>query len=229
MVKFIAECGLNHNGNLDLTYELIRQAKWSGADIVKFQLGWRGKEGELNHIDKTRLGKMIDFANYMEIEPMFSIFDLPSYELIKTQRINRIKIASRTVIDNPKLVEKIISDKYETIISLGMWNKDELPFELGEKINYLWCKSKYPLMPEDMGGFPKKFDAEKYSGYSDHTIGIEVCLIAISRGAQIIEKHFTLDKSDNTIRDHALSATPDEFNQLVKTGREIYKLISLNI
>ena len=56
--------------------------------------------------------------------------------------------------------------------------------------------------------------------------GIETCLLAISRGAKIIEKHFTLDKSDNTIRDHALSATPEEFRNLVTLGREINKKIS---
>ena len=41
---FIAEIGLNHNGNLDLCHELIRQAKFAGADIAKFQLGWRAKK-----------------------------------------------------------------------------------------------------------------------------------------------------------------------------------------
>ena len=71
---------------------------------------------------------------------------------------------------------------------------------------------------------PKNFHDSVYSGYSDHTLGIETSLIAISRGAQIIEKHFTLDKSDNTIRDHALSATPEEFRQLVILGTEISKL-----
>ena len=44
---FIAELGLNHNGNFGLCYELIKQAKYAGANIVKFQLGWKGKEGEL--------------------------------------------------------------------------------------------------------------------------------------------------------------------------------------
>ena len=47
---FIAEIGLNHNGNLDLCHELIRQAKLAGADIAKFQLGWRAKKDEINHI-----------------------------------------------------------------------------------------------------------------------------------------------------------------------------------
>ena len=75
----------------------------------------------------------------------------------------------------------------------------------------------------------KKFSLKNLYGYSDHTIGIDMCLIAISRGAQIIEKHFTLDKSNTTIRDHALSATPDEFRLLVELGREIHKKVSLGV
>jgi len=52
-MRFIAECGLNHNGNLDLLFEMIKQAKWAGATDAKFQLGWRAKPGEMNHIDSS--------------------------------------------------------------------------------------------------------------------------------------------------------------------------------
>jgi N,N'-diacetyllegionaminate synthase len=225
MTKFIAECGLNHNGNLDLTYELIRQASWSGADIVKFQLGWRSQEGEINNISEERLDKIINYANYMNIEIMFSVFNEYSYNLVKPYNLNRIKIASRTLIDDFDLVKKIINDKNKVIISLGMWENKEKPFIKNDLIDYLWCVSKYPCLPNDLSGFPKKFNTETFSGYSDHTIGLESALIAISRGANIIEKHFTLDKSDTTIRDHALSVTPDEFRNLVIVGREISKLI----
>ena len=60
---FIAEIGMNYNGNLSLSYELIKQAKYSGASIVKFQLGWRDKPGEINQLDEKnkatiRLGKI---------------------------------------------------------------------------------------------------------------------------------------------------------------------------
>ena len=50
-----------------------------------------------------------------------------------------------------------------------------------------------------------------FRGLSDHSLGLSLSFLAISRGAQIIERHFTLDKSDQTIRDHALSSTPEEF------------------
>jgi len=109
-----------------------------------------------------------------------------------------------------------------------MWNKKTLPFA-HKNIEYLWCVSKYPSFNEDLKRFPKKFSKEKFTGYSDHTIGIETCLLAISRGAKIIEKHFSLDKSDTTIRDHALSATPHEFRTMVDIGIEISKKIKLGI
>jgi sialic acid synthase SpsE len=63
-LKFIAEIGLNHNGNFDLNFELIRQAKYSGANIVKFQLGWRGGETEINFINEERVDKLIKWCNY---------------------------------------------------------------------------------------------------------------------------------------------------------------------
>ena len=59
----------------------------------------------------------------------------------------------------------------------------------------------------------------------DHSVGIELSLIAISRGAQVIEKHFTLDKSDTTIRDHALSLLPNEFKAMVDIGKTMSKLL----
>jgi sialic acid synthase SpsE len=92
----------------------------------------------------------------------------------------------------------------------------------------LYCKSKYPTFNEDLKDFPKKFQ-NNYVGYSDHCIGIETCLLAISRGAKIIEKHFTLDKYDTTIRDHTLSATPPEFKQMVDIGNEIKRKIDFGI
>ena len=62
-------------------------------------------------------------------------------------------------------------------------------------------------------------------GLSDHTSGHATVLGAVTLGAKVIEKHFTLNKSDTTIRDHAVSATPEEFKNLVELGRDINKRI----
>jgi N,N'-diacetyllegionaminate synthase len=227
-MKFVAEIGMNHNGNFDLCYELIKQAKYSGADIAKFQLGWRDGKGEINQIDDKVIKNLLSWGNYFDIEIMFSIISDKAFKMIQKYKMAKYKIASRTLIDNFKLAEKIIKENKTTYVSLGMWKKKKLPFN-NKNIKYLWCKSLYPTYDKDLKNFPKNFSVNKYYGYSDHTIGIETCLLAVSRGAEMIEKHFTLDKSSNVIRDHALSATPDEFRNLVNLGREINKKIKMKI
>ena len=152
---FVSEIGLNHNGNFNLCYELIKQSKLSGADIAKFQLGWRGKKNEINYMDKNRIKQLINWGKYFEIEIMFSIFNKESLSLIKQFNLRSYKIASRTVIDDFSLAKKIIDQKKTTYVSLGMWNKKSLPFKKNNKIKYLWCKSTYPNMMKDLKNFPK--------------------------------------------------------------------------
>ena len=105
--------------------------------------------------------------------------------------------------------------------------KNKIPLAL------LHCTNIYPTPPrlvrlncidELQKAFPKCT-----IGISDHTENIYTSLGAVARGARIIEKHFTLDKSNNTIRDHALSATPSEFRNLVILGREINKKILIGV
>lgn len=226
---FIAEIGLNHNGNFGLVHELVRQAKLSGADIAKFQLGWRAGEGEMNHIGKEEMDLIFQASQYHEIEPMVSIFTQEAFEFAQQYDFKRYKIASRTVKDDLALVRRIVDEGKETFISLGMWEGDDLPIKDSENIKYLYCKALYPTAPWDISDLPKNFIDSSYSGFSDHTVGIETALMAITRGAQVIEKHFTLDKSDTTIRDHALSITPDEFRQLTTLGRLIRRNLDLGV
>jgi N,N'-diacetyllegionaminate synthase len=226
---FIAEIGLNYNGNLNLAYEMIRQAKLSGAHIAKFQLGWRGKEGEINFLDFESLQKIEQWCKWFDLEFMVSIFTPEAFGLAKQLNFNRYKIASRTLKDDLSLVNLIVDEGKVTYISLGMWSQPELPITGKENVKYLFCKSVYPSMPWDMVNLPKVFNDSPYHGYSDHTVGIEVALMAIGRGAKVIEKHFTLDKSDTTIRDHAMSATPDEFRLLTELGTSIEKHLQIGV
>ena len=226
---FIAEIGMNHNGNFGLLYELIRKAKEADADIAKFQLGWRWKEGEINQITPEVVEQIIRISAFYGIEPMFSLITRDAFEMAKPFNFNRYKVASRTVRDDLDLVTDIVNEGKETFVSLGMWDGGET-MPLGqdhENVRYLFCKSLYPTAPWEITDLPKDFDASPYHGYSDHTVGIETALIAITRGARILEKHFTLDKSDTTIRDHAVSATPEEFGQLVALGRGIRRCLDL--
>ena len=65
-------------------------------------------------------------------------------------------------------------------------------------------------------------------GYSDHTVGIEACLIAVSLGAEIIEKHFTLDNDYSDFQDHQLSANPTDFKSMVDRIRQLEIFLSGN-
>ena len=118
---FISEIGLNYNNNFNLCNELIKQSKLSGADIAKFQLGWKGKPEEINFLDQNRIAQLYDWADYFEIELMFSVFNYDSLDLIKKFKPKKIKIASRTLIDDIKLCQKILDLDIKTFISLGMW------------------------------------------------------------------------------------------------------------
>ncbi len=223
-IQFVAEIGLNHNGNFDSCQELIKKAKSSGADFAKFQLGWRSKENEINYIDKARLKKLFDWCRFYEIKILFSVFDFEYLDMLLAYNPNVIKIASRTLKEKFELVQKIVDLNIETYISLGMVEKDYFPFD-NDNVKYLWCKSNYPNDLKDFESLPIDFNKSRYYGFSDHFIGIEASLIAITRGAKLIEKHFTLDKSNQTIRDHILSATPSEFKMLVDQGKVIHNMI----
>ena len=228
-MTFIAEIGLNHNGNFGLFYELIKQASLSGANIAKFQLGWRAAPDEINNLTVTEITHILRCCDYHEITPMFSIFTVEAFELIQQFNIGCYKIASRTLKDDPALVERILDQGKRTFVSLGMWTEKQKPFEHYDNVEYLWCKSEYPAYPWHLKDFPKNFKLDGFHGYSDHTVGIEVALTSILRGATVVEKHFTLDKSDTTIRDHALSSTKEEFAMLVELGHNIRKNLLLGI
>ena len=226
---FVAEIGSNHEGNFDLAYEIIRQAKLAGADIAKFQFGWRTAPGEINFIDRDRAAILQEWCDYWEIEMMASIITEDALELAHHINMKRYKIASRTVIENPALCERILSEGKETYVSLGMWDEKEFPFGNpdGKNLRYLYCRSKYPIYPQDLIHLPERFDPLGYYGYSDHLHGLDACLLSVARGALYIEKHFTLDKTIQTIRDHVLSATPAELRTLIDLGRPLAKLVKV--
>jgi N,N'-diacetyllegionaminate synthase len=224
---FVAEIGLNHDGNFDLAYELIRQAKEAGADIAKFQFGWRNKPDEINHIDHARARQLREWCDYWGIEMMASVITEEALELAREIGLGRYKIASRTVNDNPDLCQAILADGRETFVSLGMWDGTTFPFGAPtDRLRYVYCRSKYPTYPEDLTGMPPSFSTAGWYGYSDHQHGIEACLLAVSRGAAYIEKHLTLNRTSKVIRDHVLSATPPQFAELTRHGAAIGRLVA---
>lgn len=98
----------------------------------------------------------------------------------------------------------------------------------GGDLAILHCVASYPVPPEQANLLAIPLLIERLGctiGYSDHTIGIEASLAAVALGAEIIEKHFTLDKNFSDFRDHQLSADPDEMRAVVESVRRVEALL----
>jgi len=222
----VAEIGMNHDGHWDRAYELVRRAKRAGADIAKFQFGWRSAEGEINHVKPALAARLKEWCEYHDIEFMTSVITEEGFALARELKPKRYKIASRTVVDNLPLIEKVLAEDCETFVSLGRWTKPDWP--LGpptSKLRYIYCRSMYPCYPADLVGLPESFSESGYYGYSDHVAGTEACLLSLARGARFIEKHFTLSQATVSVHnDHILSGTEEDLRLLNDVGRPLGRL-----
>lgn len=205
-VLFVAEIGSGHNRDGALMFELIRQASIAGADIAKFQFGWDWSD-RTRYVDPWA-ADLRDWCDFFGIELMASIWSLHGLETARDVGMRRYKIAAQKA-DDRALVAEVLADGKPTFISSTRWK--------GSNVLPLYCVSEYPTYPGLT--MPRWFD--DFYGYSDHAHGIAVCLTAIARGAKYIEKHLTLDKTQDATRDHRFSATPEEFSEMVRIGREM--------
>ena len=220
-VEIIAEIGQNHNGDMSLAKELIYAAKENGADVAKFQFydvdsiftadfRWyaAAKEAE---VSKEQAFELASTCEQVGIEFMASVFDVQRVNWCEEIGMKRYKIASRSV-RNRALLEAVGATGKEMIVSLGMWDGAHFPqVPTQARVSYLYCVAKYPTNFSDLDFH--SVDFARYDGFSDHTIGNEAALIAIARGARIIEKHFTLDKNMPG-PDHSGSMEPQELASL---------------
>jgi sialic acid synthase SpsE len=228
MTELIAEIGQNHNGEMTLAKELIHAAKENGADVAKFQLydaaALFPAEGnpwfEYNcktELTKDNVAMLAEECRRLEIEFMASAFDPERVAWLDEVGVRRHKLASRSISDRP-LIQAMGAGGKPMLVSLGMWNRPGFPaIKSSGRVDYLYCIAKYPTELTDI-----KFSAVDFSlwaGFSDHTIGIHAAQVAISRGARILEKHFTLDKKAYG-PDHGGSMSPAELAELNRFRRD---------
>ncbi len=231
--EIIAEIGQNHNGDMDVACALIREAKTAGADVAKFQVYHAPtlfkKEGNewYDYNCKTELSRkqleiLAKECQSLGIEFMASVFDVERIHWLEELGVKRYKIASRSIYDQ-ELITAISATGKKIIASLGMWGNVEFPIiNTQVKVDFLYCISKYPTSLADL--HLKSVDFSNYAGFSDHTIGITAAKVALMRGARIIEKHFTLDKTMYG-PDHACSMTPEELQHLCAFRNEFVECL----
>ena len=246
----IAEIGINHNGSLETALKMIDAAKEAGANCVKFQKRNPDvcvPEHQKNQ-PRTFLGeemtyleykKRIEFSEYdywrianhckkIGIDWTVSVWDLDSVEFMKQfiDCIPFIKIPS-ALLTNGEVLYEVNKLNIPIIISNGMSTFEEMikPLKYFNNITtILHCNSSYPSNPTQLDlncirtlktMFPKLT-----IGYSGHEIGYFPTTIAVAVGAEVIERHFTLDHNMEGT-DQKASLEPQEFKDMVDDLRRV--------
>ena len=227
-VFIIAEAGVNHNGSFDSALKLVDKAKESGADCVKFQTFEKAEnviskhakkadyqkettgqnENQLDMVKKLRLSfdefkKIKQYCDKKEIMFLSTPFDIESIEFL-APLVPVFKIPSGEITNLPYL-RKINSYKKDVILSTGMANLEEIKEALNLlkdcKVTLLQCSTEYPCPYEEVNMNAMIKMREYFNlpvGYSDHTQGIAIPIMAAAMGAKIIEKHIKIWKAPTT-------------------------------
>jgi len=243
----IAEIGINHNGSFAKCKKMIKLASKCGADGVKIQT--INVEESYHRSSKSyNVFKNKDFS-LLQIKELkkFSkskgvIFfstpgDISSLKKIMKAKISLIKISSGLLTNLP-LIEACIKDNHPIILSSGMASHEDLSKTIkfikknsSSEICVLKCTSLYP--PQDkmlnlnaINNLSKKYRV--IPGYSDHTADYLAPIVAVAKGAKVIEKHFKISKNDNC-PDKKISLSPKEFERMCKEIRRTEKMFGLSV
>lgn len=181
--------------------------------------------------------RLKNYCNERGIGFMSTPFELESLDFLLELGVDSIKLSSGDITNYP-LLRAIGNSGLPVIISTGMCDLSEVKEAVdvlknnGSKdIAILHCNTQYPTPFEDVNLAAMNTLRDTFGGvigYSDHTEGIEVPIAAVAMGAEVIEKHFTLDK--NMVGpDHKASLNPDELKAMVRGIRNIEKAIGTGI
>lgn len=178
-------------------------------------------------------GPIFEHARKLAITVFSSPFDATAVDLLEGLDAPAYKIASPELIDLP-LIRRVAQTGKPIIISTGMGTFDEIADAVeaargagAEDLIVLHCTAAYPAPPDEanlatIAEIARRFDV--VAGLSDHTMGVLVPSVAVALGADFIEKHFTLDRSEGGV-DSAFSLEPAELAQLVEAARAARGLI----
>ena len=175
------------------------------------------------------------YCDNKDIEFMSTPYDIKSVEFLNEIGVKRFKVASADLINKP-LIEAIAKTRKQIILSTGMATLGETErtisfiYNLGNKnIILLHCTTSYPTPYNQVNMNILNTLKNSFGlpiGYSDHTLGIEIPIMAVTMGAKVIEKHFTLDRTMEG-PDHFASLEPSELKKMVKTIRNVEKAFGI--
>lgn len=228
MTFIIAEAGINHCGSFDRALRMIDAAVDAGCDAVKFQsftAGRLGYEPELTEflksceMSKIQTTALFEYAKAAHIEFISTPFDLEWAEFLKHLGVQRLKISSGKVSDRA-FMSGVRALGLPLIISNGMADPETFRDVTQPRDTILYCVSQYPtpLHKIDLRQMSRLRNSYFKVGFSDHTQGIAASVLAAAAGAEVIETHFTLDRTLPG-PDQICSKEPSELAEMVKEIR----------
>ena len=220
----IAEIGINHNGDVKIAKQLIKNAKDCGFDSVKFQKrtinivydektldtlrespwGKTTREQKLGlEFEKLEYDEIDKYCKELNIDWFASAWDIESLKFLEGYNLKYHKIASAMIVDHEFLNEVAKSHKH-TFISTGMSSKEDIDnaVDIFKKNNcsfeLMHCVSTYPMKIEDANLITIDQMRNVYNcnvGYSGHENGVVVSVAATILGISSLERHITLDRT----------------------------------
>lgn len=175
--------------------------------------------------------ELIDYCKQKGVRFLSTAFDFESVDFLHSLNLGVWKIPSGEITNYPYL-RKIAQFGEPVILSTGMSTNKDIDAAIKalcdnglkrEQITLLHCNTEYPTPMQDVNLRAMQQMKEQFGmkvGYSDHTPGIEVPIAAVALGAEVIEKHFTLDKTLPG-PDHKASLEPQELKAMVSAIRNI--------
>ena len=246
---FIAEIGINHNGDIQNALKLIESSKLAGCDAVKFQKrtpkiatpksSWNimretpwGRMKYIDYKNKIEFGKkeydIIDkFCKKINILWTASCWDIPSIKFIERYKVKFHKVPSACITDLDLLKELKKTNK-PIIISTGMSTEKQIQKAVKivsqKNLSILHCNSSYPAQNHQLNlKYIEKLKTtykKSVIGYSGHEMNLSSSVAAVVLGAKIIERHITLDKS-MWGTDQQASIEPIGFARLIRDVRNV--------
>ena len=180
-------------------------------------------------LDAVAHERLIDYCRQVEIQFLSSPFDIQSADLLATMKVPIFKVPSGEITNLPFL-QHIAKKGQPVILSTGMSTLGEVEEAVNvlvaagaPQLTLLHCVTEYPAPYAEVN--LRAMQTLKIAfglpiGYSDHTPGIDIAIAAVALGAEVIEKHFTLDRSLPG-PDHAASLEPAELRQMVDGIRHV--------
>jgi N,N'-diacetyllegionaminate synthase len=237
LAKKLVDAAINAGADC-IKFQTFKAEKLVSTSALKAEYQTRNSmdkhETQYEMLKKVELSyeDFIILKNYCDdqgIEFLSTSFDLESTDFLATLGVSRWKIPSGEITNLPYL-EKIAQFKQPVILSTGMSEMDDIRNALevfrrheNYDVTILHCTSEYPAPINEvnlnaMSSIKTVFNTSV--GYSDHTEGIEIPIAAVSLGATIIEKHFTLDRTLDG-PDHKASIEPNELKRMIDSIRKV--------